>query len=649
MIRLKVFISSVQKELEPERRAIGAYLSTDEFLSACTAPRLFEDYPQPLRPNPKGYLDLLRQCQVYLLLLGETYGTDAGSGLSATHQEYRLARELNLPVLVCVKGQDADRVEAEKAFFQEIKADGHTYSRFDTEKKLLEVVGKRLREHIETTFAVEPRRQQEEQSRLNAQSASPWEREPVTELELQDLDLMIGREMMAAAEEQDREKIPEQEVPRLLLSRGYLWQNGAKLRPTRAGALLLAHQPGRALTQARMQVDVFPGPDRNTEALDTDLLDLSLPALIETTVAFIRRNSAKTFRVKGLKREELPQYPTEVLRELVVNAVAHRDYADPGAKTLVQLFQDRLEVDSPGHPPGGQSVRKLQSGQARSRARNPLIVQGLRWLELMDERGSGIARMNRLIAQAGLPPLSYQLDHDVLQVILRTSEAAKYPGSELRKPEDKRTGIDDLPPRKAILAEVRANGKITTKICVQRLGDLQSFRLTHPWGIGGCGRAGETRRRESDPLSDEGGAMMGAHSVPCFSDSGRAKINCLPQIWRDLARFGAIWCDSVRFDVKRLLASVCIGFSRWLDAVMRRFEAIWRDLARFGVIWSCANLECGSLLPLSNREARFPSRSKFSLANGCFCRRSPRQSKLCPPQSGSKLPHSKGLIAGALA
>ncbi len=86
MIRLKVFISSVQKELRTERIAIGNFLSTEDFLRECTAPRIFEDYPQPLRPNKKAYLDLLRQCQVYLLLIGREYGADAGDGLSATHE-----------------------------------------------------------------------------------------------------------------------------------------------------------------------------------------------------------------------------------------------------------------------------------------------------------------------------------------------------------------------------------------------------------------------------------------------------------------------------------------------------------------------------------------------------------------------------------
>ena len=82
MIHLKVFISSVQKELRQERIAVGSYLATDDFLRECTVPRIYEDYPQPLRPNPKGYLDLLRTCQIYLLIVGSEYGPDAGDGIS---------------------------------------------------------------------------------------------------------------------------------------------------------------------------------------------------------------------------------------------------------------------------------------------------------------------------------------------------------------------------------------------------------------------------------------------------------------------------------------------------------------------------------------------------------------------------------------
>ena len=95
MIRLKVFISSVQKELQEERAALGGLLATDPFLASSIVPRLFEEYPAPLRPNKQAYLDLLRTCHVYLLIIGKEYGQPLADGLSATHQEYRLPGSKN--------------------------------------------------------------------------------------------------------------------------------------------------------------------------------------------------------------------------------------------------------------------------------------------------------------------------------------------------------------------------------------------------------------------------------------------------------------------------------------------------------------------------------------------------------------------------
>jgi len=126
VIKLKVFISSVQNELRLERIAIGSFLTTDDFLSNCIAPRIFEDYPQPLHPNPKAYLQLLKQCQIYLLMIGNEYGTIRQEGLSATHQEYRYAQDLKLPTLVCIKTKDANRETKTLEFIEEIKLDGHT-------------------------------------------------------------------------------------------------------------------------------------------------------------------------------------------------------------------------------------------------------------------------------------------------------------------------------------------------------------------------------------------------------------------------------------------------------------------------------------------------------------------------------------------
>ncbi len=124
-----------------------------------------------------------------------------------------------------------------------------------------------------------------------------------------------------------------------------------------------AQKPGAALTQVRVQFDAFPGTSRNADALDSDILDAPLPRVVEKAVAFVRRNTAKPLVVKGLRRQKTETYPAEVLREVVVNAVAHRDYADPGAKINLEVFADRLVVSSPGYPPGGQAAECLGRGQ----------------------------------------------------------------------------------------------------------------------------------------------------------------------------------------------------------------------------------------------------------------------------------------------
>ena len=371
MIRLKVFISSVQKELRAERIAVGGFLATDDFLSHCTVPRIFEDYPQPLRPNPKAYLELLRQCQVYLLIIAAEYGSDAGDGLSATHEEYRLAQELRLPTLICVKGGAATKREKKtKAFLGEIKAAQHTYSRFEDEAGLLLAVGQRLREHIETTYATVPKKAQLEQSERNSQAVSDFERNPVTALSWADLDHDLARDMMAAAEDTDKERIPAAGLPRLLLSRGYLWKDAARdvLRPTVAGALLLAAHPSAALPQARLQLDAYAGTDRSADPIDSVFLDAPLAQMVEQAVAFVRRHTARPLAVKGLKRQNISAYPPEALREIIVNALAHRDYADPGAKVNVEGFADRLRVSSPGMPPGGQPLSRSAAWRPARRA-----------------------------------------------------------------------------------------------------------------------------------------------------------------------------------------------------------------------------------------------------------------------------------------
>ena len=111
MSPLRVFVSSVQKELEHERAAVAQLISTDPFLLKHCEAVLYDKEPPTGRPNQKAYLDCLRSCDIYLLLMDVEYGRPGGD-LSATHEEYRLAQEAKLPTLVFIRGLDKKRDDA---------------------------------------------------------------------------------------------------------------------------------------------------------------------------------------------------------------------------------------------------------------------------------------------------------------------------------------------------------------------------------------------------------------------------------------------------------------------------------------------------------------------------------------------------------
>lgn len=120
---VRIFISSVQKELELERAAVASLITTDPFLLQHCVPVLFEREPPGARPAPQGYLATLRGCALYVLIVANEYGPPDGE-LSATHHEYREAQKLKLPTVVFLKGAKDTRSPEVRALISETKKDG---------------------------------------------------------------------------------------------------------------------------------------------------------------------------------------------------------------------------------------------------------------------------------------------------------------------------------------------------------------------------------------------------------------------------------------------------------------------------------------------------------------------------------------------
>lgn len=393
---------------------IRILLNSDPFLLRYTVPILFEKYPAPLRPDNKLYLKLLQKCQIYVLIIGKEYGYSS-DGKSATHHEYDFAQNKHLPTLVCVKGgRNFKRDEAEGNFFNIIRKDGHTYSRFKNNKELHGLVRKRLIAHIEESYELAPTKEEKYIAEATTVVASSFDRQRLHEHNLSRLTEAGVKALAKGIDSDSRNTLTLAEREQLLLDRGYLWFNPRTetLRPTAAGLLLMGKDPSALFTQCRIQLDVFQGLTTDDEAVLADPIRGNVPDSIDQVIKIIHRNTRKTPRIVGLKRVEIAEYPETALREALVNALAHRDYEDTSQHVFVEVFFDRIVFTNPGLPVGSPSLMRLETGKARSRSRNPLLSQGLVFLKLMEERGTGIRRMRKAMLDHGLDLPKFEIDED---------------------------------------------------------------------------------------------------------------------------------------------------------------------------------------------------------------------------------------------
>ena len=184
---------------------------------------------------------------------------------------------------------------------------------------------------------------------------------------------------------------------------------------TIAGLLLFGHKPRRLLRQAGVRWMAFDGDDKTYRALDDTVVDGPLVALfrgragtgrqlleeglierLESAMRPFLSEEADTVNAP-MRRERLWRYPTEAVREAVVNALAHRDWTR-NEEAEIARYADRLVATSPGALSNTMTVTKMIAGQ-RS-ARNPLIVEVLRDYAYVDARGMGVRNKILPLARA---------------------------------------------------------------------------------------------------------------------------------------------------------------------------------------------------------------------------------------------------------
>jgi ATP-dependent DNA helicase RecG len=205
--------------------------------------------------------------------------------------------------------------------------------------------------------------------------------------------------------------VPPEEA---LLRRGCLVQGETGPRPTYAGLLLFGREPQRWVPSAEILVARYGGTAMD-DVFVKEQVRGTLPEQIRRAEAFVTSNMRRGVRLLGLERVEEAEYPSEAMREAIVNAVAHRDYQIRGDEIRVLMFADRIEFYSPGRLPGHVTVENLVDERY---SRNEITVQILSDMGFIERLGYGIDRMIRLMAEAGLPEPRFQETSAGFQVTL---------------------------------------------------------------------------------------------------------------------------------------------------------------------------------------------------------------------------------------
>lgn len=162
---------------------------------------------------------------------------------------------------------------------------------------------------------------------------------------------------------------------------------------TNAG-LLLSDQG--LLIQSRIFCTRWKGLVKGTiegDAIDDKEYSGSIISLLTNAETFIKNHSVVSWDIKGMKRIELEDYPLSAIREAIVNAIIHRDYQIIGSEIHIDMYDNRLEIISPGGMIDGSIIQNLDITKISSMRRNRVISDIFNRLHFMERRGSGLVRI----------------------------------------------------------------------------------------------------------------------------------------------------------------------------------------------------------------------------------------------------------------
>ena len=151
--------------------------------------------------------------------------------------------------------------------------------------------------------------------------------------------------------------------------------------------------------------------------------------VVEKSLDFVRSQIKEyTYLGPDTKFVTEPEYPEFAWQEIIINAVAHRDYSIKGTDIQVKIFDDKIVVESPGTLPG---IVRLNNMRSVHFSRNPKLAQFLHEYEYVKEFGEGVDRLYEVMKDAGLPKPEYKVDAFMLYATIRNKRIGDRIGEKI--------------------------------------------------------------------------------------------------------------------------------------------------------------------------------------------------------------------------
>lgn len=290
----------------------------------------------------------------------------------------------------------------------EVKAGDHTPYTFDA----------RPFHRVQSTTSKIPQHRYEQLIVKRGQLNHSWEESIAAEYNLNDLDQEEIYKTVADGIRENRIPASAQrdDVKKILQRLDLI--SGDKLKL--AAVVLYAKQDSLKLLQCMIKLARFKGVTKLGEFIDNQQIRGNTFHILEETDAFFRRHLpiASFFKPDQFKRIDKPALPVMAVREALINAICHRNYADRGTDISVAIFDDRVEIWNSGVLPSKITIKDLKLSH-ESILRNKLIANAFYVRGLIEKWGTGTNKMVDLCKKEGLPEPKFQERTGGLVVIFK--------------------------------------------------------------------------------------------------------------------------------------------------------------------------------------------------------------------------------------